>query len=265
MAREPIPAAVQEEVLTRSARRCALCFGLKGSLERMKGQIAHLDRNSANPKLDNLAYLCLEHHDEYDTSTRQSKGLVPEELLAYRKRLYDAIAAGQHHQADAAAIRRTEIAPVVLEHDRDAFRKGDAILPESKLYELLDQLAGDHSFYSGRSKALYRFREHFSLESNRFVVADVLAPLDELNEALRELAEILGRCFFTYPSRQNPEESEGYRLCLYPDLNMERGGTYSPEGAARYHEAEAQLRVATSKVEDAYREYRRTVKRTLLV
>jgi hypothetical protein len=56
-----------------------------------KGQIAHLDQNPANFKLDNLAWLCLEHHDEYDSTTSQSKGLTIREVKRYRNDLYTCI------------------------------------------------------------------------------------------------------------------------------------------------------------------------------
>jgi hypothetical protein len=52
------------------------------------GQIAHLDHNNSNNDPDNLAFLCLPHHDEYDTRTSQSKGWTIEEVQCYRSRLY---------------------------------------------------------------------------------------------------------------------------------------------------------------------------------
>jgi hypothetical protein len=53
-----------------------------------KRQIAHVDQGPSNSNIDNLAYLCLEHHDPYDSKTSQSKGLTPNELVAYRTKLY---------------------------------------------------------------------------------------------------------------------------------------------------------------------------------
>lgn len=81
----------QQEVLHRSGRRCCLCFGLHGVLVPKKGQIAHLDHNHENNVAGNLAFLCLEHHDEYDTRTSQSKGWTIEEAQRYRALLYEAI------------------------------------------------------------------------------------------------------------------------------------------------------------------------------
>lgn len=53
-----------------------------------KGQIAHLNHDASDRRFENLVYLCLEHHDEYDGRTSQSKGYTVDELRAYRDRLY---------------------------------------------------------------------------------------------------------------------------------------------------------------------------------
>jgi hypothetical protein len=57
---------------------------LDRDLSTKAGQIAHVDRNSGNNNLDNLVYLCLEHHDEYDRPASQSKRFQPTEIRAFR-------------------------------------------------------------------------------------------------------------------------------------------------------------------------------------
>jgi CheY-like chemotaxis protein len=47
-----------------------------------------MDHDPANNKLDNLVYLCLRHHDLYDTTQSQSKGITIGELKHYRNELY---------------------------------------------------------------------------------------------------------------------------------------------------------------------------------
>jgi predicted Zn-ribbon and HTH transcriptional regulator len=76
------------DVLFKSRRRCCLCFGLQGDHGEKKGQIAHLDHDPANDKPDNLAWLCFEHHDQYDSTTSQSKSLQIGEVKGYREKLY---------------------------------------------------------------------------------------------------------------------------------------------------------------------------------
>ena len=79
MARKRISTETEKQVLLKSRRRCCLCFWLDGVDEVQKGQIAHLDQNNQNPQVGNLVFLCLEHHDEYDGTTRIAKGLTEAE------------------------------------------------------------------------------------------------------------------------------------------------------------------------------------------
>lgn len=78
-------------ILVQSRRRCCICFALNRDAEIKSGQIAHIDRNAANAAPDNLVFLCLLHHDQYDSRTRQSKGLTKTELLRFRSELRDAL------------------------------------------------------------------------------------------------------------------------------------------------------------------------------
>ena len=87
-ARAPIPKPVETQVLTASQRKCCLCYYLKGIRSHRKGQIAHLNRDPSDSRFENLVWLCLEHHDEYDSRTSQSKGLTPEEVRTHRDHLY---------------------------------------------------------------------------------------------------------------------------------------------------------------------------------
>jgi hypothetical protein len=91
MARKAIPEATQANILLRSRRRCCLCFWLRGEDEVKKGQLAHLDGNNENAAEDNLTFLCLEHHDEYDSTSRLSKGLREQEVRKWRDELYKEI------------------------------------------------------------------------------------------------------------------------------------------------------------------------------
>src|ERR1700730_5525783 len=90
--RSHFPEGVEIEVLTKCRRRCALCYALRDDARaKVSGQIAHIDRNSANDAPDNAAYLCLNHHDEYDGARKQSKRFKPDELKYYQALLYEAV------------------------------------------------------------------------------------------------------------------------------------------------------------------------------
>jgi len=88
VARKLIPEDTQNAILLKSRRRCCLCFWLEGRDEVLKGQIAHLDSNPENSAEDNLVFLCFDHHDEYDGTTRLAKGLREKEVRHWRDELY---------------------------------------------------------------------------------------------------------------------------------------------------------------------------------
>jgi hypothetical protein len=83
-----VPTEIQSQVLIQSGRRCCICFGLNQDRRIKLGQIAHIDGDAGNNAIGNLAFLCLEHHDQYDSSSSQSKGITEAELLHYREGLY---------------------------------------------------------------------------------------------------------------------------------------------------------------------------------
>ncbi|MGA2769567.1 MAG: hypothetical protein ABSG26_02000 [Bryobacteraceae bacterium] len=86
--RKPTPPEIEKIVLTKSRRRCALCFHLDGDTRQKKGQIAHLDHRRAYGIEDNLAWLCLDHHSEYDSVTSQHKNYTIAEVKDARQALY---------------------------------------------------------------------------------------------------------------------------------------------------------------------------------
>lgn len=83
-----MPKPVEKDVLLASRRRCCLCVFLHHRDEVHRGQIAHLNHNASDSRFANLVWLCLDHHDEYDGRTSQSKGLTTDEVREYRDRLY---------------------------------------------------------------------------------------------------------------------------------------------------------------------------------
>jgi len=87
MSRKRIQDDVQARVLTRSRRRCCICFGLNRDTSIKQGQIAHLDKDSSNNAEDNLAFLCLDCHDRYDSRTSQSKNFTIAEAKGFRAEL----------------------------------------------------------------------------------------------------------------------------------------------------------------------------------
>jgi hypothetical protein len=86
--RKPFPVNVQSLVLAKCKRKCALCFCLDDDDTEKEGQLAHIDRDAQNNSEDNAAFLCTRHHSRYDSSSRQTKGILPDELKEYQRTLY---------------------------------------------------------------------------------------------------------------------------------------------------------------------------------
>lgn len=85
------PQGTVDSVLIASGRRCCICFGLNRDTGLKSGQVAHLDRERDNNNEDNLAFLCLDHHDHYDSKTSQRKNFTITEVKHYRQDLYGAL------------------------------------------------------------------------------------------------------------------------------------------------------------------------------
>ena len=68
-----------------------------------KGQIAHLNHNAGNGAEDNLAWLCLDHHTEYDSTTRQHRNFTIGEIKKARSDLH-AIVESKKARSDENAV-----------------------------------------------------------------------------------------------------------------------------------------------------------------
>lgn len=82
-----------------------MCCYLDGELTPQQGQVAHIDRDPSNNSGENLAFLCLRHHDEYDSRRSQSKGFTPAELIRYRDKLYAFVEKNVAHIESTVAPR----------------------------------------------------------------------------------------------------------------------------------------------------------------
>jgi hypothetical protein len=136
--RKPIADGVLTEVLALSRRRCCICFGLARDLELKQGQVAHLDQARTNHKLDNLAFLCLAHHDAYDSRTSQSKGFTASEVRRFRKELHEVIEQAWREPVVVAGATVRGPADVsgryVRETDHESAELQVALLPNSRVH-----------------------------------------------------------------------------------------------------------------------------------
>jgi len=89
--RKKIPQAIEAQVLIQSRRRCCLCFHFHNDIGIKNGQIAHINRRRNDNDESNLAFLCFEHHDQYDSTRSQSKGITSSEIQHAKRLLYNTL------------------------------------------------------------------------------------------------------------------------------------------------------------------------------
>lgn len=87
MTRKKVPNNIEAQVLDACKRRCALCVAIDENHDEAIGQIAHLDKDNTNFKLENLVFLCLRHHTLYDSKNSQHKNYTLAEVVIYRERV----------------------------------------------------------------------------------------------------------------------------------------------------------------------------------
>lgn len=109
------------EVVYQSARRCCMCFCLDKDFTQKSGQVAHIDQDRTNNTVSNLAWLCLPHHNDYDSQTSQSRGYTEGELRKYRGLLHAEVQRWRDEQPHPDS-------DVVGHHRRQLLNENSAVL-----------------------------------------------------------------------------------------------------------------------------------------
>jgi hypothetical protein len=79
--RTPIPDNISAEILYAHNRTCCVC-----NIPGLAIQIHHLDENPNNHSIDNLAVLCLEHHEQTQIRGGFGKKLKPADVKLFREK-----------------------------------------------------------------------------------------------------------------------------------------------------------------------------------
>jgi hypothetical protein len=207
----------EADVLVESRRRCSICFGLYGDFSIKRGQIAHLDGDKENNNRSNLTFLCLPHHDEYDSRTSQSKGLNKKEVLHYQSLLKEHI--------------------ISIEVDNEKRVKAPITNNNFCLYKLtnsesvcgFDFLATDkeRDYYLEISEDIVSIQKVY-WEVNQWINQDYTETGISLNFPLTELVDIISKVFF----------EEDFSIIGYKDKGGFNSLVISFNESDRYYEIE---------------------------
>ena len=183
-----IPPDTEVQVFAKSGRRCCLCWGLHRTHQVVQGQIVHLDHDRTNSELKNLAFLCMQHHDQYDSKTSQSKGFSELEVKNYRDKLYAALPqilsiAGNQVASQPAHIRTVPTAADIMQEMYSQLANATTAL------QMLLQPAKAGSRSKQRQGVVDMFNEYFRyFDSHQY-----LFPAS-MGEHMERLAEVVRRC-----------------------------------------------------------------------
>jgi hypothetical protein len=114
--RVPIPIAVSAQVLFAHDRTCCVC-----NQPGLAIQIHHIDDDPSNNDADNLAVLCLQHHEETQVRGGFGKKLKVDDVRVYRAD-WVARVAKRKEEADKLVIARLSQAPTT-ELDEGVWRR----------------------------------------------------------------------------------------------------------------------------------------------
>ena len=149
-----------------------------------------------------------------------------------------------------------------LEHDIGVYRAGETILAEQTLWNILSNIENDHSYDRETSSYLWEFLQFLALEQNQFLDHEIVECSQNLARSLHTLLSFLGRKFFVFPRKQ---QAPNVRYCMHPELNCDREGSGTPEESRKYSLLASELEARVNELSQAYRSYRRAIKRNLYI
>lgn len=207
--RKKLPSQTVADVITRCRRRCCICFGLDRDESEKRGQIAHLDHDASNNLPDNLAFLCLHHHDDYDSQRSQSKGLSIDEVKHYRAELLAFVAVNVDVSRATRPAPDAECAlPLALNLD-DTFAGAPSdfsLLTRRLIFALKkDQPTSVHVLYPELDK--YQAEVDTNLESPSSSNDDALRVLDYVRRKKKRAESIQAAVNLLFSPRVNEQWS----------------------------------------------------------
>lgn len=143
-------------------------------------------------------------------------------------------------------------------HDRAVFERMQTTTNERTLLDLLNHLACNHGAVLKRLRKLDDLVDFLAQPENQFIAPELRNQANALLRSLHRMQAFVGRHFFSLRGR-SPEDG----LFLYPDFNIDRGGSGDPEQIARYNDFADQMHQLIIDAEREYMAFRDVVKHTL--
>lgn len=143
------------------------------------------------------------------------------------------------------------------DHDKRVFKQSQTQMSEQEIMNFLGILSGSHNYKGKAFARIADYAEFHKKPANQFIFEELRSSSNLMSTSILELVHWCSYKFFEYPENQKNEDCW---YCMQPNLNMDRGGSYSPESQRKYDELTETLNSLILDVESKYIEYRRSVK-----
>lgn len=147
-------------------------------------------------------------------------------------------------------------------HDVKIFENSKTILTEKNLNYFLYSLLSDHSYVTKESRELHNYSEYHSTQESEYIDKELRDVSIKMSKAIDSLLSWMSVNFWVYPNKQ---PVGNMRLCMHPQLNMDREGDGKPEDFIQYDKHTDNLTDLSNNVTNAYTEYRKLVKHKLFI
>jgi hypothetical protein len=143
------------------------------------------------------------------------------------------------------------------DHDKALAQKFFEVATEDEVIYQLEMLGSDHSCDDGRWKVLSGIERFGDLAENDFLNENVQQQFGRLHSDIKQLTTYMATHFFPMHNAS--------RTYLYPNLNVDRQGSGSPQESAEYNRYALPLIALVRSSIENYRAFRRTLKTELAV
>ena len=148
------------------------------------------------------------------------------------------------------------------EHDKEVFREARLILSDEHIESFVETLQCDHSYYMNESSRIASFARYLATTSNRFLTPSISGATERLLVAWSAVDHFISYKFFIFPNNQIEPP---FRLCMTPDLNMDRDGNGAPAQVEKYDKLSNELEELTENLVTEYRTFRTAVKNEFVI
>lgn len=147
-----------------------------------------------------------------------------------------------------------------IEHDIELFKMFDNIINEEQLNFFIDKTCSNHSYLTKQCDKIEIFINKGKLSANTFMISEIENAKKSLVKVMDEYTLFLSNSFFQHGPLRDDHQ---LYMCLYPNLNIDRGGYPTEEQEKFYDKKRSELFDLSHNVLNNYNIYRTCIKNHL--